>query len=160
MARALTIGLPRCSHFWNFTWLIRPWFCGIFCFYCFSWTQCFCTARICLKETFLISLRFSFFFKKKRRRLNYQHDHEACWEKSTVLRNVHKVYDCFVKTRRRRGRPYITLKHTPQQSRVWRNTWQHVLMILHATSLITVASPETNPSPDYTQTSMATHSFV
>lgn len=32
-------------------------------------------------------------------------------------------------------------------------------MILHTTSLITVASLETNSSPDYTQTSMATQSF-
>lgn len=42
--------------------------------------------------------------------------------------------------------------------RAWRNIWQHVLMNLRTTLLITVASPETNPSPDYTQTSMATHS--
>lgn len=49
------------------------------------------------------------FLVKERLNSVYQRDREACWEKSAVLRNVHKVYDCFLKARRHYGQQYITL---------------------------------------------------
>ena len=70
-------------------------------------------------------------------------------KEATVWRNVHRVF-FFLKARRCYLQRYIRLTTYLPAVRVWRKHLTVRVNDPRTTSLITVASPETNPSTDYT----------